>query len=183
MAQQLPQRQADEIEALSSILGADFAAGDDVATTPWSKATNAQPLFILTLRPDDDKYKEDVWVKVEVRLPKRYPEVPLIVTVPPSPKASTSANVSGAHLSRLASALKARAAELAATGEEAMWEVYSCGSDMLSTSNLVIEKRQETERQKEKQRKAESGLSLEEEKQRREGEGQKVSHRNSQLLS
>lgn len=176
-AQDLPQVQADEIEALQSILGPDFASGQQSGqlVTAWGTAGINQPLFTLTIRPDDDNYKDQVFVKIEIRLPKRYPSIPLISTVPLTPKQGIVLNVSSQQLSSLASVLKQRAIELAAKGEEAIWEVYSCGAELLSNGNLVKEQEQEAARRLEAQKKSEMTPSLEEEKQRREGEGEKVS--------
>jgi hypothetical protein len=176
-AQDLPQVQADEIEALQSILGSDFASGQQngQAASAWGNAGVNQPLFTLTIRPDEDKYKDQVFVKVEIRLPKRYPRIPLISAVPPTPKDGAVLNVNSQQLSQLAAALKQRATELAAKGEEAIWEVYSCGAELLSNENLVKAQEQEAERKMAAQKKSEMIPSLEEEKQRREGEGEKVS--------
>lgn len=172
----IPQRQADEIEALTSILGHDFVPVQQTSElTPWGATGQTQPFFILTIRPDDEEYREAVWVKVEIRLPKKYPSIPLIVSYPVNPKAATSQSVNAQHLSALGDALRAKAAELAATGDEAIWEVYSCGAELLSAANIAKETKEAELKKQEQKRRSDMVLSLDEEMRRREGEGQKVS--------
>lgn len=182
-AQSIPQIQADEIEALSSILGPDFVAGDPARSSPWgAAAANAQqPFFVVTLRPDNDTYRDEVSVKVEFRLPRRYPSIPLIVSAPTNPKASSVSNVSANHLTALGQALRSKAAELAQAGEEAMWEVYSHGAEVLSQHNIIKEQREEAVIKEQARRQAELVPSLDEQKRQREDEGEKAKAREHRI--
>ncbi|CAO1626195.1 unnamed protein product [Sympodiomycopsis kandeliae] len=174
----LPQRQADEIEALTSILADDFVpAQQGNKASPWGAASQSQPFFILTIRPDDEEYRNSVWVKVEIRLPKKYPSIPLIVSTPVNPKESTCQSLSAEHLSTLGDALRKRALELASSGDEAIWEVYSCGAELLTLSNVAKEAKEEKQRKLEAQRRSDMVPSLDEEMKRREGEGAKAKAR------
>lgn len=170
----LSQVQADEIEALSSILGQDFVAKDIKTSSPWGNVPNAQPTFLLTLRPDDEDYKKDVWVKVEVRLPKKYPQVHLILALPPANKSDLVQNVSADQLVDLSTRLRAKAADLASTGEEAIFEVWNSGAEFLSSNNRLRDKK-DAERlaAQEAQRQA-SVPSLNEQKLKRDDEGEKA---------
>lgn len=180
--QPISQRQADEIEALTSILADDFVSAHQTsALAPWGTAAQSQPFFILTIRPDDEEFRDAVWVKVEIRLPKKYPAIPLIVSCPSSPKPATSQNVDAQQLAALGDALRNKAIQLAASGDEAIWEVYSCGSELLSASNMAKEAKQLELKKREDKRKADAVLSLDEEMKRREGEGQKVRSRSAAL--
>ncbi|CAO1630814.1 unnamed protein product [Parajaminaea phylloscopi] len=179
----IPQVQADEIEALSSILGPDFIPVDHAKATPWGAAAAAhqQPCFLVTLRPDDEDYKDAVWVKVEFRLPRKYPSAPLIVTCPTAPKEESAANVSASHLAVVDQAIRARASHLSRTGEEAMWEVYSCGSEMLSAHNIAKERREQERKEKEAEQRSKLVLSLDEQKKQREDEGQRAKAREQSI--
>ncbi|PWN30222.1 hypothetical protein BDZ90DRAFT_229240 [Jaminaea rosea] len=180
----IPQVQVDEIEALSSILADDFVPGQLVKKSAWAAGQTAtqQPFFVITLRPDDDTFKHlDVWVKIEVRLPKRYPAIALILTCPTTVKEATSHHVTEAHLVALEKALRAKVSELAATGEEAMWEVYSCGAELLSRNNAVREQQQQEKKKQEKQRQSDMVLSFEEQKRQRDQEGAKAKEKELHL--
>lgn len=182
--QAIPQIQADEIEALTSILGDDFKPLNHDTATPWGAVAVAvaqQPCFTVILRPDDETFKKDVWVQVVFKLPRRYPMAPLIITSPINPKPETACNVSSDHLAALGQALRAKANELSQKGDEAMWEVYSRGSEILSALNLKREQREENQRQMEAQRKSDLVLSLEEQKRQREHEGKKARAREQSL--
>ncbi|PWN39467.1 Serine/threonine-protein kinase [Ceraceosorus guamensis] len=137
--QELAEMQTQEIEALTSILGDDFAPSP-APRTAWNSApaSDAQPSFDVVLRPRSEELKEHLAVVVRLKLPRRYPLLPPIFSVlgPEEPAADArTKGITPARRAALGSALTQKAKQL--VGAEMIWDLVELAAEWLDAHHEV----------------------------------------------
>ena len=128
---ELAELRRTELEALTSILGADFRV---LQQTAWGSAATSQPQTCeVVLRPEEDQQKDQVAVVAHLVLTKTYPNTaPTVVIRAQDPQ---TRGVSPEQLKQLGDAMNVHARSL--LGAEMIWELVSLGQEFISLHNTV----------------------------------------------